>query len=301
MCIILQMWSYAFTHELQLKTVEEHAIVMTEAPLNPQNHREKMAEIMFETFKVPSLYVTSPAVLSLYASGRVEGVVLDCGESVTCAAPITGSVDNGLHCLDAIERQDVAGRDITEYLLTKLLSRRELQPLNYYTAREIMEQCCYVAEDYQKEIEAPKITYYSLPDGRNIELGRECFTCPEALFKPYSTPLKFTYGIHEMVNRAILRCSQQSKRLQKSLFSHIILSGYGTMFRGLSERMQKEITSLAPSGISARVIAPPERRSSAWIGGSIVASLSLYKKVATTNNEYKEYGPSAIHRKNTSN
>ena len=295
------MWSYAFTHELQLQTVEEHAIVMTEAPLNPQSHREKIAEIMFETYKVPSLYVTSPAVLSLYASGRVEGVVLDSGESVTCAAPITGSVDNGLHCLDAIERQDVAGRDVVEYLLTKLIPRRDLQPLNYYTAREIKEKCCYIAEDYQKEIEAPKKINYSLPDGRNVELGRECFTCPEALFKPYSTPLNLTYGIHEMVNRAILRCSQQSEQLQKSLFSNIILSGAGTMLLGLSQRMQRELESLAPPGVPVKVIAPPERRSSAWIGGSIVGSLSIYQKVATTKDEYKEYGPSAIHRKNTLN
>jgi len=295
------MWRHAFTRELQLQTVEEHAMVITEAPLNPHSHTEKIAEIMFESFKVPSLYVTSPAVLSLYASGRVEGMVLDSGETVTCAAPIMGSAEEGLHSLDAIERQDVAGKDVVEYLLTKLMSRRDLQPLNYYAAREIKEECCYIAEDYQREITALPKTKYSLPDGRNIELGSECFTCPEALFKPYSTPVNLTYGIHEMVNRAILRCSQQSEQLQKTLFSNIILSGSGTMMRGLSERMQKEMEGLAPAGVTVKVIAPPERRSSAWIGGSIVGSLSLYKKLATTSNEYKEYGPSAISRKSKLN
>jgi centractin len=70
----------------QLQTFsEEHPVLLTEAPLNPRRNREKAAEIFFETFNVPALFVSLQAVLSLYATGRTTGVVLDAGDGVTHA------------------------------------------------------------------------------------------------------------------------------------------------------------------------------------------------------------------------
>ena len=256
-----------------------------------------MAEIMFESFQVPALYITSPAVLALYASGRTDGLVFDCGEDVSCAVPATQLSVDSFTCLDAIERQDVAGRDVADYLHTKLVSNREMSLTDCYTAREIKEACCYVASDIKKENESYKSKTYQLPDGKVVDLGRECFICPEALFNPDSSPLNLTYGIHRMVERALSRCTQPNKGLQKMLYENIILAGGGTMLRGLCERMTTELSAIAPPGTTVKVIAPPERRSSSWIGGSIIASLSLYDKCSTSKAEYKEYGANAIHRK----
>jgi len=116
--------------------------------------------------------------------------------------------------------------------MTKLMARRELHNIDYYTVEQIKENCCYVADDYHKELASPKAKSYKLPDGRNIDLGRECFTCPEAMFRPYSTPLNLTYGVHEMVNRAILRSSQDSEELRKHLYCNILVSGGGTLMEG---------------------------------------------------------------------
>ena len=282
---------------MRVKSTEDCSILLTEAALNPKSHREKMAEIMFESFQVPALYVTNPAILSLYASGRTEGLVFDCGEDVSCAVPATQlSVDSFKCSEDAIERQGIAGRDVANYLLTKLSAKRETPFIDYYTAREIKERCCYVASDIKKESESYKNKTYQLPDGALVELGRECFMCPEALFNPHSSPIDMTYGIHKMIERAIVRCTGQDEALRKILYGNVVLTGACTMLPGFTDRMAAELTALAP-GIAVKVIAPPERRSSSWIGGSIIASLNLYKNYSTSKAEYKEYGPNAIHRK----
>ena len=253
-----------------------------------------MAEMMFETFRVPAFCACNTSALSLYASGRGEAVVLEIGEEVTCAVTVTREAARRLQCHDAVERQDVAGRDITNYLMTKLMARRELRNIDYYSVEKIKEYYCYVADDYQKELVSPKAKSYKLPDGRNIDLGRECFTCPEAMFRPYSTPLNLTYGVHEMVNRALLRSSQDAEESGKHLYSNILVSGGGTLMTGFCERLSKEITALAPTK-HVKVVAPPERKLSPWIGGSIVGSLSGFPKFATSKSEYEECGPSSVH------
>ena len=229
---VLQIWHHSFYKELRVKSTEEYSIITSEPALTPRSHREKIAEVMFETFRVPAFCACNTSALSLYASGRGEAVVLEIGEEVTCAVTVTRESAGRVQCHEAVEQQNVAGRDITNYLMTKLMARRELHNIDYYTVEQIKENCCYVADDYHKELASPKAKSYKLPDGRNIDLGRECFTCPEAMFRPYSTPLNLTYGVHEMVNRAILRSSQDSEELRKHLYCNILVSGGGTLMEG---------------------------------------------------------------------
>lgn len=297
MVVFTQIWKYVFYKELRVKSTEEYSIVLTEVALNPKSHREKMAEIMFESFQVPALYITNPAVLALYASGRTEGLVFDCGEDVSCAVPITQMSADSFECLSAIERQDVAGGGIDNYLFTKLVTKRETRFIDYYTAREIKEQCCYVASDIKKENDSYKNKTHQLPDGTVVNLGRECFTCPEALFYPYLSPLRLTYGVHRMIERSLARCGQQDEALQKRLYTHVVLAGGCTMLPGFSARMAAELTAIAPPNTAVKVIAPPERKCSSWIGGSIIASISFSEKNFISKADYKEYGPNIIHRK----
>ena len=134
---------------------------------------------------------------------------------------------------------------------------------------------------------------YELPDGQVITIGNERFRCPEALFQPTFLGMECP-GVHETTYNSIMKCDVD---IRKDLYANIVLSGGTTMFQGIGERMTKELTALAPSTMKIKVVAPPERKYSVWIGGSILSSLSTFQQMWISKQEYDESGPSIVHRK----
>ena len=126
-----------------------------------------------------------------------------------------------------------------------------------------------------------------------ITIGNERFRCPEAMFQPSFLGME-SCGIHETTYNSIMKCDVD---IRKDLYANSVLSGGTTMYPGIADRMQKEITALAPSTMKIKIIAPPERKYSVWIGGSILASLSTFQQMWISKQEYDESGPSIVHRK----
>lgn len=149
---------------------------MTEPPLNPRSNRDTAAQILFETFNVPALHTSIQAVLSLYASGRTTGIVLDSGDGVSHAVPVY----EGFAMPSSIRRIDVAGRDVTEHMQTLL--RRGGHVFHTSAEKEVVrmikEKLSYVSMDPKREenqwsagkMTNEKMAEYELPDGHKLKV-----------------------------------------------------------------------------------------------------------------------------------
>ena len=126
-----------------------------------------------------------------------------------------------------------------------------------------------------------------------IVIGNERFRCPEVLFQPAFIGMEQT-GIHECTYNSIMKCDVD---IRKDLYASVVMSGGTTMYAGIADRLSKELTALAPASMKVKIIAPPERKYSVWIGGSILSSLSTFQQMWISKQEYDESGPSIVHRK----
>ncbi|CAF4076378.1 unnamed protein product, partial [Adineta steineri] len=290
-----KIWHHIFVSELRIKP-EEHPVLLTEALLNPLRNREKMTQILFEHFHVPAMYVSTQSILSLYFLGRTCGIVVESGDGVTQIIPI----DEGYRITNAVSRLDLGGRDLTNWLVRLLAERgysfatvaeREI-------VRDIKEKHTYVALDFEQEMATAKHSKkikqsYHLPDGQEITIDNERFRCPEALFQPRMIGQQ-ELGIVELLHSSIMKCEVD---LRSTFYYTILVCGGNTMIPGFINRMQKEMRAKVASDKKVRVVDAPGRQYSAWIGGSIFASISAFQSAWISKQEYDEFGPSIVHRK----
>lgn len=283
-----KIWDYTFDTKMKINTKESN-ILLTEAPHNPKKNREKIIEVMFEKYSFPASYIAIQGVLSLYSSGRTSGIVVDIGDGVSHTVPIY----EGYHVSHAVNRYDIAGRDITNYLQRLLIENGV--SLNTSSEKEIVrdikEKLSYYADDVQKEEKLYQTKNmsrkYTLPDGGVISLGTEMFKCCEILFDP-SLIGKEHHGIDHVICDSIKKCDINIRR---EMYSNIVLSGGTTMTKNFSNRLTKNVLH------NGKVVASPDRKYSVWTGGSILGSFSAFNDMLITKKEYDEFGDSIVHKK----
>jgi len=297
---MFHLWDYTFYEKLKIDP-KQCKVLLTEPAQNPKNNRIKMVQAMFDRYGFQAVYVAIQAVLTLYGQGIQTGVVVDSGDGVTHIVPIY----EGFALPHLTRRLDIAGRDITRYLIKLLLLKG--YPFNstadFETIRQMKEKLCYVGYDLNLEHKLATETTvlvenYTLPDGRVIKVSNERFEAPEALFQPHLVDVE-SMGVAELLFNTI---QSGDIDIRSELYKHIVLSGGSSMYPGLPSRLEKEVKQLylqkvlngdtsRLSKFKIKVEDPPTRKHLVFIGGAVLAE--IYKdreEFWITKKEIEEHG-----------
>ena len=291
------IWKHIFYNELLTET-KTHSVIVTEAPFAKYENKKNMAEALFEHLGVESLYITNTSTLSLYANGKTTGTVVDIGYQTTSFVPIY----EGFILNHAVTHVDTGGKDLTDYFCQIIGQRQGNDKFTNEGQKsminELKEKICEVAEDYDSQVkkclDSKTIETHILPDGSKVQISQEKYQCPELLFQPQFFQ-KDHFGLHEQTFKSIKRCDED---IEKDLFQNVILCGGSSLFLKIRKKFEKELQSLAPTGKTVKVIAPPERKYSAWLGGAILSSMDKFKNAMfVSKKEYNEVGAGVIYDK----
>ncbi|KAJ3338737.1 Arp2/3 complex subunit, actin nucleation center [Gonapodya sp. JEL0774] len=301
------LWDYTFQEKLKVDPTD-CKVLLTEPVLNPKRNRERMCETMFETYGFQGVHVAIQAVLTLYAQGLLTGVVIDSGDGVTHIVPVY----DGYSLPHLVRRLDVAGRNITNYLIKLLLLRGYAfnRTADFETVRQLKEALCYVGYDLPLEQKLATETTvlvesYTLPDGRVIKVGSERFEAPEALFQPHLVDVE-SPGMAEMLFNAIQAADID---VRPELYKHIVLSGGSSMYPGLPSRLEKEIKQLYLQKVlkgdtsrlgkfKIKVEDPPRRKHMVFLGGAVLGDIMKDKaSFWISKQEWEEQGVRMVDQK----
>ncbi|CDW84717.1 actin i [Stylonychia lemnae] len=282
---------YCFSNELKVAS-EEHNVIMSEVPFQSPADREKLAQLMFETFNVSGFYLANLGLLSVQGSGRQSGIFCESGAHMTHTIPVS----DGVVITSAIQRAEFGGKDINE-LMIKLLSDKGYSfttTAERLNARQLKEKYCIVAQDYESALEDNEEKYYETPDGTAINFSNERYKGAEAIFKPNDLCGRGVDSIQDMIMKSI---EGSDEGVRANLFGTIVLSGGNTLFEGIRDRLQKEIESRAGDPGIVRVIADDSRKYGVFNGASILASSSMMDTMWIQREEYAESGASIVQTK----
>ncbi|XP_062371789.1 actin-related protein 2 [Sardina pilchardus] len=304
---MLHLWDHTFGPDRLDVSPPDCKILLTEPPMNPLKNRQKIAEVMFETYQFHGIYVAIQAVLTLYAQGLLTGVVVDSGDGVTHICPVY----EGFSLPHLTRRLDIAGRDITRYLIKLLLLRGYAfnHSADFETVRMLKEKLCFVGYNIEQEKRLAEETTilvesYTLPDGRAVLVGGERFGAPEALFQPHLINVEGV-GVAELLFNTIQAADIDTR---SDFYKHIVLSGGSTMYPGLPSRLEREIKQLylerclkgdtkALSRFKIRIEDPPRRKHMVFMGGAVLAHIMKDKdSFWLSRAEYLEKGSNALEK-----
>ena len=296
---------YIFNHifsklEMNSQEIKEHPILVTEAILNPNENREKIAKVLFDNLEVPAVFFASQPILSLFSTSATSGLILESGEGVTQSCVVF----EGYNIPSSFERYNYGGRDVTDYLKSMLKKRG----YNFYNSSElkfvndIKESMCYLETNKRAELlnakkttTNKKLTPYYLPDGNNISVGDEITLAPEILFNPEYIGKEYL-SFPDMIMSSINKSDIQ---IWKKSFESIWLSGGNTAFKDLNEKLIDVLKGRLGKNFVINIlenekIAPQNR---CWVGGNIITTLEIFQKMWVTKGEWKENGNEIIHIK----
>ena len=285
---ILSVFNHLFSKlGLNSQEIKEHPVLITEPLLNPFTNREKIAYSLMDNLGVPALFFASQPILSLFSTSNTSGTVLESGEGVTQSCVIY----EGYSIPSSYERYNYGGGDVTEYL-KNLLKKRGYHFYNsteYRLVRDIKENSCFCyPNNANNDIEETKRSAnknpnnYYLPDGSCILIGDEKLLAPEILFNPEyigKEYLSFPDMIINSINKVDIQIRLKS-------YENILLSGGNTYFNALNEQLHSELKNKVIKNMKININKSEKPKYSCWIGGNIISTLEIFKKMWVTKNDW---------------
>ncbi|GAA51485.1 actin-like protein 6A [Clonorchis sinensis] len=273
-----------------------HPILFSEPAWNTKNHREKIAEVLFEKFKIPAFYVAKNAALTCFANGRHTGLVLDSGAIHTSAIPVY----DGLVLTQETVRSPLAG-DFLLQQAQRLMDELNVELVPYYKVasknllQDFVASVLQVSDERydQSQADTFPMVGYEFPNGYNFELGHERFQIPEALFDPSILQVGSSMlSMSHIVASSISLCDIDIRPV--TLYSNVVVVGGTSLITGFTDRLQRDLNMKTPPVIVDTVV---ERRYSSWIGGSILGSLGTFQQMWISSHEYSELGKGCVDKK----
>uniref|UniRef100_A0A672M8Y4 Actin-like protein 6A n=1 Tax=Sinocyclocheilus grahami TaxID=75366 RepID=A0A672M8Y4_SINGR len=307
------------TYKMHFKSEPSlHPVLMSEASWNTRAKREKLTELMFEHYNIPAFFLCKSAVLSAFANGRSTGLVLDSGSTHTTAIP----VHDGYVLQQGIVKSPLAG-DFMSMQCRELFQELgvEIVPPYVIASKVRSTQCvtrewlimCTVIQDFQASVlqvsdspydeqvaaQMPTV-HYELPNGYNCDFGAERLKIPEGLLDPSNAKGlsgNTMLGVGHVVTTSVGMCDID---IRPGLYGSVVVTGGNTLIQGFTDRLNRELSQKTPPSMRLKLIAnntTVERRFSAWIGGSILASLGTFQQMWISKQEYEEGGKQCVDRK----
>jgi actin-related protein len=290
-----RIWANTFYGELKISP-EEHNLLLSESPFITRKDREKMLEMMFETFNCASTYLVAQSVLAAYSVGKSTGISIDCGHTSLNFAPIyEGFLQR--HCVQHIP---IAGKDINDILINLLIKNGQVidSKMQKQSIIKAKESFCFLRHDNEDEIEKKKedeTKEWELPDKKKITIGKERFQSTEVIFDPKQFGYDYP-NFQELFKKTVKSIDSD---LREIMLANIIFNGGTTLIKGFKSRVTQEIEEAGQDyEFKKKVHTYPEAQFMAWIGGSILTSLTNFENLWITKAEYKEEGKATIvHKK----
>ena len=274
---------------------ETTQLILTAPPTIPEQQQKDLVQLLFEGFNFSAICFQDQTLLSLYSYNTTSGIVVNIGDHIDVVPIIDGyTLSAGRSSLPH------GGNTITENL-SKLITMKGIRYFSeteMYIVRLIKEELCYISQNYDEDLErceskpatftsVTDVDHFQLPDHcKIVALDVECFKAPEGLFQPGIWG-KDVPGLHDLVWNAIQACPVDNR---KEMARKIYLSGSTTLLPHIQERLQKEVSALATSGLTVEVHAGPSRQHAAFLGASVLASLGSFQNYLITREEFNAEG-----------
>jgi len=297
----LEFLKDALENKMGLSTTE-YDVIVNISPIKNEENIRTYGRLFIEELGFKALAMINSSSLSLYATGRTSGLVVQCGETRTYTVPIY----EGFPLYHALNKTKIGGRDLTEIFRRGILENKiDIKEGDIHTLRQVKEKTCcvpvehnysYYLDEGNEDIIKKETQLFKLPDENIVSIPRATrIIASELLFTPsVFEDKKNENGIINLITGSIKKTEMIDKKFKQNLIENIVLSGGTTMMEGFANRIYKDLYSYKDNSFNLEyepmIIAENNRAIGKWIGMSMISSMSAFDKLFIQKTEYQELG-----------